>query len=599
MSSRTVLTIACLVIVASLLCVQTEAQTFCLTPTAVPQPPPPDSPQPVCQPRKCDRCTKSPCYVASGVYSTDALDLALPTTGTYNLIAQRLYDSSRPVDGPAGVGWFFSIMPRVYYVTYLVAAPSTYSHEVDAFMPDGIVYRFSVDAAGAFSAPPGRYDKLVRNSDSTYSLTLQHTRTVFAFNADGAVASLTDGFGNVITWTYDSGGRVQRVADSAGSGRYIDLTWGPDGRVSALTDNSGRQVKYYYDSSDGTLTGVADPTVSGNASLRSTNYTYGAGRFGKVLTQISDRWNRVISELEWYSDGKLKSYTDGAYDGSPTSVGEKYTYIYNPVTATTTKSDSIASTSYQYGDTGLVTPLNYVNGQPIAVTSPAGGNFQYEYDAVGHVTKISATSPDPPNGSGTVVWWFTYDTAWPDQVASIIPKDASGNLKTNWAGWFYDYYPAGSVSPSALARVWRVRSDTFTRDLFASYNYTSHGRISGATDDNGIVTAYGYNAAGDLASITTSGAPNVTQITYDAVGRPLTVTDPNGHVTTTTYDALDRVLSVTLPKPSAISAYETVTASSYDNYDSTTGPDIHECYRPKRARGEVWIRRARASCPNG
>jgi RHS repeat-associated protein len=516
-------------------------------------------------------CTKSPCYVASGIYSTDALDLALPTAGTYSLIAQRLYDSSLLVDGPGGVGWFFSIMPRLYYVTYLLAAPNTYSHEADALMPDGVVYRFPVDTAGAFSPPAGRYDKLVRNSDGTYSFTLQHTRTVFAFNADGAVTSLTDGFGNVITWTYDSAGRVQRVADSAGSARYIDVTWGPDGRVSALSDNSGRQVKYYYNVSDGTLTGVADPSVSGNSSLRSTNYTYGAGRFGKVLTQISDRWSRVISALEWYSDGKLKSYTDGAYDGSPTSVGEKYSYVFNPAAGITTKSNSLASSSYQYGDTGLVNPQNYVNGQPVAVTSPAGANFQYEYDGVGHVTKISVVSPEPPNGTGTIVWWFTYDAAWPEQVASIIPKDGNGNLKTNWAAWSYDYYPAGSAAPSALAKVWRVRSDTATKDTIASYSYTSHGRLAGATDDKGITTAYGYNASGDLTSITKSGAPSVTQFTYDAVGRPLTVADPNGNVTATTYDALDRVVSVTLPKPTAVSSYDTVTTSSYDNYDSATG----------------------------
>jgi RHS repeat-associated protein len=570
MSPRTFLSIACLVISASLVCMAAEAQTYCLTPTAVPQPPAPPSPPPICQPRECDKCTKSPCYVATGIYAQDAVDLTIPTAGTFSLIASRLYDSSRVTDGPLGVGWSSGLTPRLYYATYLVTAPSTYSHEADIEMPDGVMYRFTIDGSGAFLPPGGRYDKLLRNGDGTYSLTLQHTRSVYSFGPDGSLMTLTDDFGNVITWTYDSAGRVQRVADSAGSGRYIDLTWGADGRVSTLTDNSSRQVKYYYDSTDGTLTGVADPSVSANAALRSTIYAYGTGRFGKVLTQISDRWSRVISTLEWYSDGKLKSYTDGAYDGSPTSAGEKYTYAYNAAIATTTKSNSLSSISYQYDATGLVNPSNYVNGQPIS-SYPDGGQAQYQYDSLGRVTTVTTPSPEPPTGSGTVVWGYTYDTVWPDQIASIIPKDLYGNLKTNWAGWRYDYNAASVAGPGALYRVWRVRSDTVTKDLVATFAYTSHGQLANVTDANGIVTAYGYNSAGDMTSITTSGAPSVTQFSYDAAGRPISRTDPNNHMTTTTYDALDRILSVSLPKPSTVSTYDTVVNYSYDNYDSATG----------------------------
>ncbi len=574
MSSRTFLTIACLIIAASLFAAGAEAQTFCLTPTTVPQPPPPASPPPICQPKECDKCTKSPCYVATGIYATDAVDLSIPTAGSFSLVASRLYDSSRATDGPVGVGWSSSLMPRLYYATYLFAAPSTYSHEADVVLPDGVVYRFPADSSGTFSPPAGRNDKLVRNGDGTYSLTIEHTHTVWAFGIDGSLSSLTDDFGNVITWTYDSALRVQRVADSAGSGRYIDLTWGADGRLSALTDNSGRQVKYYYDTNDGTLTGVADPTVSGNGSLRSTNYTYGAGRFGKVLTTITDRWSRVISALEWYADGKLKSYTDGAFDEAApaASAGEKYTYQYQPSQQNTAKANSLGGGSYSYDSTGLVDAGNYVNGQPITVTSPSGGQSQLQYDALGRVVTVTKPSPEPPSsGSGTAVWWYTYDPIWPEKVASIIPKDYSGNLKTNWAGWYYDYNAANVAGPGELYRVWRVRADTITKDLVASFQYTPHGRLSNATDDNGIVTAYGFNAAGDLTSITTSGAPSVTQISYDVLGRPISATDPNGHTTTTTYDALNRILTVTLPKPSPTSPYETVTTYSYDNYDSTTG----------------------------
>src|SRR5258708_29424425 len=105
MQSRTFLTIACLVIVPSLLCVRAEAQpTFCLTPTAMPQTPPAPSPPPVCGPCP-ENCRESPCYVATGIYVTDATDLQIRTAGTVPLVASRLYDSSRGDDGPLGTGW--------------------------------------------------------------------------------------------------------------------------------------------------------------------------------------------------------------------------------------------------------------------------------------------------------------------------------------------------------------------------------------------------------------------------------------------------------------------------------------------------------------
>jgi len=568
MPSRTFLTIACLVIAASLPGVRVEAQpTYCLTPTAMPQTPAPPSPPPICEPKTCEKCTKSPCYVATGIYVTDATDLQIRTAGTIPLVASRLYDSSRGADGPLGTGWSSGLMPHLYYATYLFSAPSTYSHEADVVMPDGVIYRFAM-SGGAFTPPSGRFDTLVRNADQTYSLTLQHSRTVYRFAADGSVSSLTDDFGNVITWTYDSSGRVQRVADSAGSGRYIDLTWGPDGRVSTLTDNSGRQVKYYYDAIDGTLTGVAEPTISADASLRSTKYTYDAGRFGKVLTRISDRWDRVISALEWNPDGKLKSYTDGFYDvtNPSASTGEKYSYDYQP--AATTKANSLGSFSYPYDSNGLVNGQNYVNGLPVV------GGFNslshYEYDSSGRITKVTSPSPEPPGGSGTVVWWYTYDTTWPNNISTIIPKDQYGNLKTNWAGWKYDYHGASDAAPGSLSLVWRIRSDTTTMDAVARYIYDSHGHLLQYTDVDAHTTEYSYNAAGDLVSVTDPDG-HATQFTYDTLGRVLSNTDPNGHAITMTYDALDRLLTVTRPRPSSTATYDTVTTFSYDNYDSGTG----------------------------
>src|SRR4029077_16717459 len=70
-----------------------HAQAYCAPPKAVPSGPPSPPPPPVCQPRTCNKCTTSPCYVDSGIYVNDALDLSIPTNG-FSLLVARHYDSS-------------------------------------------------------------------------------------------------------------------------------------------------------------------------------------------------------------------------------------------------------------------------------------------------------------------------------------------------------------------------------------------------------------------------------------------------------------------------------------------------------------------------
>src|SRR5262249_21899509 len=155
----------------------------------------------------------------------DAQDLQIPTAGGFPLVVSRHYDSSRLTDGPFGIGWISTINAHLYYATYLYAAPSTYTREADISMPDGALYRFTMSGT-SFVAPPGRFDTLVRNADNTFTMTLQHSRSKFAFGTDGSLTSMTDDFGNAVNFTYDGSGRVTHVADAAGSGRYLDITWG-------------------------------------------------------------------------------------------------------------------------------------------------------------------------------------------------------------------------------------------------------------------------------------------------------------------------------------------------------------------------------------
>ena len=100
------------------------------------------------------------------------------------------------------------------------------------------------------------------------------------------------------------------------------------------------------------------------------------------------------------------------------------------------------------------------------------------------------------------------------------------------------------------------------------------------------MTSYGYNAAGELASVTdpvtttsytyddagrqlttsqpdpNAGADLTTTTAYDADGNVLSVTDPKGNETDYTYDPLDKLSTVTQP---AVSTGTPVTTYVYDN----------------------------------
>jgi RHS repeat-associated protein len=474
----------------------------------------------------------------------------------YPLSAFRRYDSGHPVDGPLGIGWTSSLTAHLYFATYLFAA-NTYSYEADVIMPSGLQYRFTM-SGNAFVAPPGSFDTLVKNGDGTYSLTLQHTRSVYRFNADGSIASLTDDYGNVITYAYDGSGKLSTISDAAGSGRSITLAW-LNGRIQSLTDNSGRVVKYFYDT-QGNLISYSDPVASPDDSQRTAYYSYIASRWGSVLSRIEDRWHRTITNLTWYADGRLNTYTEGDYNDAnpPASTGERYTYTYD---GAITKSDSLGSKSYVLGANGVVNDASRVfdgSGLVTQETGPTGNITSYAYNARGNIAAVTV--------AGGVTWTYTYDTNFPDQVASV-----SSSLPNQWAGWRYAYYTPSETPRGALKQVSRIGSDGVAQ-VVATYVDDSKGRVTTLIDASGLGTFYGYDSAGDVTSVAYSSPGNPhTSYEYDAVGRVTKMTTPSGNATSYSYDDDDRMKTISPPSPAGLVILDFTMHVSYDNYDSTTG----------------------------
>ena len=353
------------------------------------QPPKPD---PRCGEEQCETCRKSPCYVGTGSYEVAATDLSIRTNG-FPLRVARRYDSTHAIDGPLGFGWTSGLVARLYHAVYLYAAPSTYQKEAFVQMPEGGRYRFVDNGNGTFTPPLGRYDALVQNGDGTWSLTLQRTRSVYRFNATGALTSMADDYGNQLNIAYDGNGKIQQIADASGSGRYLNVIWGPDGRLGTVQDSTGRQIQYAYNA-QGALATVTNPLS------QATNYAYATGRFGPLLSQIKDNWNRVVTDITYDTTDRVTSYTD---------KGETYTYTYsylgNP--AVTAKTDSAGNRFvYPFASGGLVSdstpPVGgggathtdyYPDGLIQQFTDGVGVKTFYTYNGQGNPLMYNARLP--------------------------------------------------------------------------------------------------------------------------------------------------------------------------------------------------------------
>jgi RHS repeat-associated protein len=150
----------------------------------------------------------------------------------------------------------------------------------------------------------------------------------------------------------------------------------------------------------------------------------------------------------------------------------------------------------------------------------------------------------PPNRPDVRKISTTWNTTY--RLPATIVEPAPGGTKTTT----FTYDVSGNLTQKSITAPKNDgSSNTITRTW--NWTYTTLGRVLTATDPNGKVTTYTYfsdtdadlGKRGNVATIT-NAAGHVTQITaYDAHGRPLSTTDPNGLVTTLTYDPRSRLTS--------------------------------------------------------
>jgi RHS repeat-associated protein len=360
------------------------------------------------------------------------------------------------------------------------------------------------------------------------------THVFYGYDAQGRLTSQQgDDHASLITYTYFSPGGYQ-VTDADN----VTVTILPDdsGSPGVLQDAQGNTTRFHYDA-DHQLVATSLP-----GDLTTTEATDRAGQVTRTTDAQGDQtnfaYNKTLEQLQSVTDGagNTMSYTrDGQGNVQTITYADNSQAQFgydSQGNLTQTVNQNGQATQNTYDNRGLLTRQQFADGSEIDYVYDAHGNLlsaagpsgatKMEYDSADRLTKITE-----PNGHSLQ---FTYD-AGGRRAQSV---DQSG-FTVN-----YHYDSAGRLAELTDA----------TNAPIVKYSYDPAGRLERKDLGNGTYTTYGYDPDGRVIHLINSapdGSVNSRfDYTYDALGRPLTMTTLTGQ-TSYGYDAAGRLTSVTLP----------------------------------------------------
>ncbi|MGW0586393.1 LamG-like jellyroll fold domain-containing protein [Streptosporangium sp. NPDC002607] len=451
------------------------------------------------------------------------------------------------------------------------------STEVSQAHPGGITATFTYNGLGRLltRTAPG-----VENEVTNVTHTAQTTLT---YDADGnplttTVADLTGGdAARTTTYTYDILGRVATVTDPESG--VSASTWDVTGAKASTTDPMGTVVTFAYTKrgqpASTTLknwTGSpVNPQAPQDVVLSSSSYDPG----GRLAGQI-DAMGRKTAYTYWMDNRQAKTIGDDVkLNGSATPADVVLqSSEYDPAGNLVQQVSGGGKTTVEsvYDAAGLLTSTTL---DPAALKRKTA----FEYDAAGNITKETFTAAGTTrteftsytynalnqmtrqtveNGADDLVTTSTYDdrgllTATVDprgNASGATPADFTTTMRYDLIGQLVEVKsPQVTIEKNGSAA---AGQPTLT------YGYNSAGLQTHTVDAEGRTLTSTFDKAGRLTSTIApsytppGGSALIPKITYgyDAASRQTTVTDPRNHVTSTTYDALGRPVKVTEPGPS-------------------------------------------------
>ncbi len=300
--------------------------------------------------------------------------------------------------------------------------------------------------------------------------------TIFDYDLNGNVISVTDNLGRITRTDYDELNRAWRVVGPA----YTDATLG---QIRPVT-------RYTYNNLGNLATVAAGRTDSGGTNPTSdvvaTQMSYAYDDFGRKIREtdaLGKSWT-----FEYDSNNNLVKTTDAK--GQAT----QYTWAYGHQMLTRTDATG-KITSY------LRNPL----GQTTTAQSPEV-TYSYAYDNAHRVAKIT----DGRGGKELNYFWSPGG-----KLNAMADNDANATV--------YQYDPVGRLSG-----LWAANND------YVSFVYDAGGRMTEKWLPNGVNAQYTWNPDNTLAQLknrsnyTDTAVVSQHDYSYDGVGQRKTVQDKVG-----------------------------------------------------------------------
>ncbi len=392
---------------------------------------------------------------------------------------------------------------------------------------------------------------------------------VFTYDTNKRIATVTDPAGGVIAYGYDAQSNLVSVQYPDGRGKsYLYENPGfPHALTGIVDENGDRYATYRYDSQgradDEDHGGTVDHynlayTTDANGSPLSTVVTDPLGtqrtyNFTTILGVVKSTGvsqpggsgcGAASSAIAYDANGNVKSRAD--FNGHQTCYA--YDLTRNLETA---RVEGLASGSACPANLAAYTPAaNSAERKiltewhpsfrlPTKVTE-AGRETSTVYDSHGNVT--TRTVKDlATNAVRTWTTAYTYHPSVPGVLVKKIedgPRTDVSDLTTT------DYYaPDENCTGAPLGCRGQVKQIANALGHLTAYNeYDANGRLLKTTDPNGLVTTMTYSPRGWLTGRSVGG--ETTGFDYDYVGQLTKLTRPDGSFVSFEYDPAHRLVAI-------------------------------------------------------
>ncbi len=507
------------------------------------------------------------------------------------------------------------------WLSFITDNSTNTSADLMQYAQGGGANRFTMSGSTGTASPYKERSTVTRTGTNTYERTLPDGSKQVYGQSDGRVGtrnifltSSVDPHGNTTTFEYDANLRLVRVIDAIGqTNRLYYESTNDIYLITKVEDPFGRSASFQYSRVDTNspwrLTQITD------AIGMSSQFAYGTGDF--ITSMTTPYGTTTFSNTN--ATGALRTLEAT----NPLGQKEKAEYRERVLTVSELPPSAISNSlgndfrefrNTFYWDHKVMqeAPSDYAKAKIFhwlhLVSSAAGissGILEWEkkplesrvwYNYPGQTDgRVTGTNSLPSviaralDDGSTQVQRFQYNSKGKPTL-TVDPLNRTNQFT----------YAANGIDLIETRHVVGA-----TTELLAAVSYNSQHLPLRATNAAGKVTAFGYNAYGQLTSLTNAKGETVTMsydangfltnvvgslpnskvsFTYDSTNHVRTVTDSQGYTITNSYDNLDRLIRVEYPDgTSELTIYDKLDATMVKNrrnqwsrtiYDATRQPIV-------------------------